>query len=670
MSLVKADYVAAGGCYANILWMKSQLTDYDIIYEKVPIFCDNTDAIAISNSPVLHSRTKHIDIRYHFIRDHILKEDTKLHFIPTQYQLADIFTKPLDDATFKRLIVELGTNLSAFVDKTKFARDGLKTTHTVSSTNKESRSKEMSKKIKMEDLSRLIQDTRFTFFTLDTPLDEPIIVSDESEEEQTERHEEPKDTSVPPPPSPNSIQLQELLDQVYLLQSQKDKLEQKKAKAEAEVVSLIATPSYPDINQLTKLLIAELKTLKWELPVEFLALPSQISPVQAKLQTLDTLPILLNKVSNTLNRFASIIKNASHTTTHKGVPSAGPTAALPAKGEKNTNPATMDADTTNLHKELVNLLGINIVTQYYNKKLLYNKYCDKMLKRRKSSKIINCDVLIQKGPITLKIYRKDRTIEVIPNVKSIFSLCYLFRKSFSSTTMGDANPIRTFGDYSKLSHEGYRNTIELPKGNNVVPLPSDTIWKPYSPNEFCIHQKRNFKEDEAKEEGSVGSSAIEYKNHEMTVKAEEELKRKEEFKEETKEEIKEEEEDSPEHFDTFPTMKELRLEPRRKPSNPKKVFNFMGRVKGLKDFVRNFTYKCDFVVTEDTISIIDHDLASVIFRKPFVKMTGLAYDIKEGTVMFEKDKEKIMFKIPHKMEMFKHIDFTNIKTDRIRLFVI
>ncbi|GKC50696.1 hypothetical protein Tco_1073441 [Tanacetum coccineum] len=100
--------VAAVGCCANILWMKSQLTNYDIIYEKVPIFCDNTSAIAISNNPVLHSRTKHIDIKYHFIRDHILKGDIELHFIPTQYQLDDIFTKPLDEPTFKRLIVELG----------------------------------------------------------------------------------------------------------------------------------------------------------------------------------------------------------------------------------------------------------------------------------------------------------------------------------------------------------------------------------------------------------------------------------------------------------------------------------------------------------------------------------------------------------------------------------
>ncbi|GJT35054.1 hypothetical protein Tco_0925473 [Tanacetum coccineum] len=107
ISLAKAVYVVVARCCANILWMKSQLTDYDIIYEKVPIF-DNTSAIAISNNPVLHLITKHIDIRYHFIRDHVLKGYIELHFIPTQYQLADIFTKPLDEPTFKRLIIELG----------------------------------------------------------------------------------------------------------------------------------------------------------------------------------------------------------------------------------------------------------------------------------------------------------------------------------------------------------------------------------------------------------------------------------------------------------------------------------------------------------------------------------------------------------------------------------
>ncbi|GJW61529.1 hypothetical protein Tco_0110864 [Tanacetum coccineum] len=113
-----------------------------------------------------------------------------------------------------------------------------------------------------------------------------------------------------------------------------------------------------------------------------------------------------------------------------------------------------------------------------------------------------------------------------------------------------------------------------------------------------------------------------------------------------------------------------RLRPRRKPSNPGKICNFVGRVKGLKVFVRNFSYECDFMVLKDTTSFIDHDLGSVIFGKPFVEATGLIYDREEGTITFEKDKEKIMFRMPHKMEMFKHIDFTDMNTHRIPPLVI
>ncbi|GJT11999.1 hypothetical protein Tco_0859041 [Tanacetum coccineum] len=74
MSLAEAEYVAAAGCYAQVLWIKSQLADFDALYDKVPIFCNNTSAIAISNNLVLHSRTKHIDIRY-------AKDPTEIHGI-------------------------------------------------------------------------------------------------------------------------------------------------------------------------------------------------------------------------------------------------------------------------------------------------------------------------------------------------------------------------------------------------------------------------------------------------------------------------------------------------------------------------------------------------------------------------------------------------------------
>ncbi|GKE46914.1 hypothetical protein Tco_1478172, partial [Tanacetum coccineum] len=183
--------------------------------------------------------------------------------------------------------------------------------------------------------------------------------------------------------------------------------------------------------------------------------------------------------------------------------------------------------------------------------------------------------------------------------------------------------------------------------------------------EAHLAPKQLIQEDEAKEEGSVKSSVTEYKDHEMIVKSEEE------FEGEIEEETKEEEEDNPEHFDAFPTMKELgyyewllknprppwvkakirtenlknvkfscmighfdkkqaylvvespinvmsrlhynwimsnRLEPRRKPLNLKKICNFVGRIRGLKIFIRNFTYECDFMVLKDTTSVLDHDL--------------------------------------------------------------
>ncbi|GJY95972.1 retrovirus-related pol polyprotein from transposon TNT 1-94 [Tanacetum coccineum] len=127
MSSAEVKYVVVAGCYAqcNIsdFHIKSQLADYDVLYEKVPIFCDN----AISNNLVLHSRTKLIDIRYHFIRDYILKGDIELHFIPTDMQLADIFTKPLAEHSFTRLVAELGMlNIKTEIpDKKKALSDPL-----------------------------------------------------------------------------------------------------------------------------------------------------------------------------------------------------------------------------------------------------------------------------------------------------------------------------------------------------------------------------------------------------------------------------------------------------------------------------------------------------------------------------------------------------------------
>nr|GEV20601.1 retrovirus-related Pol polyprotein from transposon TNT 1-94 [Tanacetum cinerariifolium] len=66
ISTAESEYVAVSGCCAQVLWMRSQLTDYGFFYDKVPIYCDSKSAIAISCNPVQHTQTKHIDVRTEF----------------------------------------------------------------------------------------------------------------------------------------------------------------------------------------------------------------------------------------------------------------------------------------------------------------------------------------------------------------------------------------------------------------------------------------------------------------------------------------------------------------------------------------------------------------------------------------------------------------------------
>jgi hypothetical protein len=74
---------------------------------KVPLLFDNESAIRMVDNPIEHSRTKHIDIRYHFMRDHQQKGDIEIAYVNTKNQLVDIFTKPLDEKTFSKLRNEL-----------------------------------------------------------------------------------------------------------------------------------------------------------------------------------------------------------------------------------------------------------------------------------------------------------------------------------------------------------------------------------------------------------------------------------------------------------------------------------------------------------------------------------------------------------------------------------
>nr|GEX28242.1 putative ribonuclease H-like domain-containing protein [Tanacetum cinerariifolium] len=104
----EAEYVSLSACCAQILWMRTQLTDYGFHFNKILIYCDSKSAIAISCNPVQHSRTKHIAVRYHFIKEHMEKGTIELYFVKTDYQLADIFTKALPADRFNYLVCRLG----------------------------------------------------------------------------------------------------------------------------------------------------------------------------------------------------------------------------------------------------------------------------------------------------------------------------------------------------------------------------------------------------------------------------------------------------------------------------------------------------------------------------------------------------------------------------------
>nr|GEV33579.1 ribonuclease H-like domain-containing protein [Tanacetum cinerariifolium] len=415
-------------------------------------------------------------------------------------------------------------------------------------------------------------------------------------------------------------------------------------------------------------------------------------------------------------------------------------------------------------------------------------------------------------------------------LSSIFSPCYLFRNPFSSNTMRDENHLRTLGDYSIPSHEGYRNTIELPEGNNVpgkaITLPQDvpstsdrrlielenqvqrlmeahlTPTRPNQVNkittqcEICsgLHDTQNCMEtpeqafvdyasshinemgskrtqlEQQQQDDMIGKINLLWKmvfeklNNVFTPKnvgtpmvpksiaanshdEREELRKKgikspskllspkylspSEF--ETDEEVEgifddEEKDEGDESFNLFPTMKELshhewllkhprtswvkakvrarssnnikisymighifkrhayidlespinimyrhqynkimtyRIRSRQKTSKPDKISNFVGRVKHIKFFIGSLTYECDFMILEDTSSIIDRHLGEMVFRKPFIDKTGLVYSKENWTIMFKQGDEKITFKMPYTTKIFKQIRLMGFSTDSI-----
>ena len=108
-STAESEYVATANNCTQVIWMKQMLKDIGVLLEEpIVIYCDNTSTINMSKNQVMHSKTKHISIKYHFIRDKVANKEVRLEYICSKEQIADIFTKPLPKDAFEHLQGLLG----------------------------------------------------------------------------------------------------------------------------------------------------------------------------------------------------------------------------------------------------------------------------------------------------------------------------------------------------------------------------------------------------------------------------------------------------------------------------------------------------------------------------------------------------------------------------------
>ncbi|GKC70859.1 hypothetical protein Tco_1116742 [Tanacetum coccineum] len=108
ISFTEAEYVAAASCCAQVLWMQNQLLDYGFNFMNTEIHIDNESTICIVKNPVLHLKTKHIQIQHHFIRDCYEQRLINVVKVHTNDNVADLLTKGFDLARFNFLVVTIG----------------------------------------------------------------------------------------------------------------------------------------------------------------------------------------------------------------------------------------------------------------------------------------------------------------------------------------------------------------------------------------------------------------------------------------------------------------------------------------------------------------------------------------------------------------------------------
>ncbi|GJS02857.1 hypothetical protein Tco_0319365 [Tanacetum coccineum] len=123
-SSTEAEYVVAASCCAQVLWIQNQLLDYGFNFMNTKIFIDNQSTICIVKNPVFHQRTKHIEIRHHFIRDANEKNLIQVLKIHTDDNVADLLTKAFDGPRFEYLVVHIGMVVNTAASCTFFLLTG------------------------------------------------------------------------------------------------------------------------------------------------------------------------------------------------------------------------------------------------------------------------------------------------------------------------------------------------------------------------------------------------------------------------------------------------------------------------------------------------------------------------------------------------------------------
>jgi len=107
-SSTEAEYRSVASATSELMWIKSLLSELKInINSKTVLWCDNLSTVSLTANPILHSKTKHMELDMYFVREQVLNGKLQVNHLPSTYQRADILTKPLSAKTFRRLKQEL-----------------------------------------------------------------------------------------------------------------------------------------------------------------------------------------------------------------------------------------------------------------------------------------------------------------------------------------------------------------------------------------------------------------------------------------------------------------------------------------------------------------------------------------------------------------------------------